>query len=468
MNTKNINLKYIPNPEKNIVYQIIAAVQKKGANAFLVGGCVRNMLLRLPAKDIDIEVLGISLKTLESILRSRYTIDLIGKNFGVFKIRGTNIDVSLARTELSLGNSGHKNFSIYNNPCITIKEAAKRRDFTINAIYYNPLNANLIDPYQGIKDLKNKILRHTSSQFSEDSLRVLRGMQFIARFQLKIHSKTLEICRNLKPKDLPKERIFEEWRKLICLGIKPSLGLQFLYDCGWLQYFPELNALVNCPQDPKWHPEGSVWIHTLHCLDAYAKNKINNEQENFIVGLAVLCHDFGKPITTEVDKNNRIRTPRHDIVGVKIAKNFLLSLTNQKLLINAILPLVQCHMHPYVLYKNQSSDAAVRRLARKVKRIDRLIRVSTADKEGRPPFKTNYNSEEWLLKKAKKLAIEDSTPKAIILGRHLIKLKCTPGPHFKKILNICYEAQIEGIFINEVSGLIFLKKYLMKNDHFRL
>ena len=339
------------------------------------------------------------------------------------------------------------------------KEAASRRDFTINAISFDPLTNELIDPFNGINDLKNSKLRHVSGSFSEDSLRVLRGMQFTARFNLEAVPETLELCRKLNPLDLPPERLFEEWKKLILKGVHISKGLKFLQSCNWLRYFPELKALVGCKQDPKWHPEGDVWTHTGHCMDAFARNRINQDWEDLVVGLAVLCHDMGKPVSSFVDsETGRIRSPRHDIRGVPIARVFLERLTQHKKLLEEVLPLVEYHMRPLSLYKSHAGDSAIRRLANRVKRIDRLVRVAHADKSGRPPLQIDDFSEgDWLLNKAAELRIKDSAPKPLILGRHLIELGLKPGPHFGKLLKRCYDAQLEGTFTDIEGGKAYLK-----------
>jgi len=339
------------------------------------------------------------------------------------------------------------------------REAASRRDFTINAISIDPLTDELLDPYNGAIDLKARRLRHVSDAFSEDPLRVLRGMQFVARFNLEAAPETIALCRELSPEHLPSERLWEEWKKLILKGAHPSKGLLFLQACNWLQYFPEIEALVGCEQDPEWHPEGDVWTHTCHCLDAYARHRIGDAWEDLIVGLAVLCHDMGKAVSSFVDeKTGRIRSPRHDVDGVPIARAFLERLTRQKKIFEEVLPLVEQHMRPLALYRDGAGDTAIRRLAARVKRVDRLTRVAFADKLGRPPIVVDdFPEGDWLLKKATELAIEDSAPKPILLGRHLVELGIKPGPNFGKILDRAYEAQIEGEFTDEASARSYLK-----------
>ncbi|PXA05777.1 polynucleotide adenylyltransferase [Coraliomargarita sinensis] len=433
-------------------------MQSHGGRAHLVGGCVRDALLGIQAKDIDMEVYGLAVDAVEAALKPYFRLDTVGRSFGVLILKGEGIDLALPRRESKTG-PRHTDFKVEGDPDMSPEEAASRRDFTINAICCDPLTGEIIDPFDGVADLKTRTLRHVSAAFSEDPLRVLRGMQFVARFQLKADSGTVELCRELNPADLPAERLWEEWKKLILKGQSLSAGLNFLKDCDWLQHFPELDALVGCEQDPKWHPEGDVWVHTLHCLDAYAAERIGDEWEDLVVGLAVLCHDFGKPDTSYTDDTGRIRSPRHDVEGVPVAKAFLERLTRQKKIFEEVLPLVEQHMRPLALYRDGAGDSAVRRLAARVKRVDRLVRVAHADKSGRPPIQPDSFPEgKWLLEKSKQLAIQDNAPKPILLGRHLIELDIKPGPHFGKILDRAYEAQLDGAFDNEDSGRAYLRK----------
>ncbi|MDG1701828.1 MAG: HD domain-containing protein [Opitutae bacterium] len=449
--------------QKSAVEQVTQLLKKHGAEISLVGGCVRDSLLGLSPKDIDIEVYQLTPEIIESTLSENFKLNTVGKNFGVYILKGYSIDISLPRKESKTGLK-HTDFKISGDPYMHPKEAALRRDFSINAISYDLLKEELYDPFDGINDLSNKYLRHISPAFNEDPLRVLRAMQFIARFELSVDPKTLKLCQTLSPNEIPKERIWEEWKKLLLKGKKISLGLQFLEDCKWLSYFPELSALTDCEQDPEWHPEGNVWKHTKHCMDAFAQNKLNEDWEDLIVGLATLCHDMGKPKTTIQGDDGKIRSPQHDVEGVPIAKTFLARMTEQKKVFDEVLPLVSEHMRPHNLYTNRSSDAAIRRLANKVKRIDRLIRLFQADQLGRPPIKVTEDPvSEWLAERSHQLELQASAPKPIILGRHLIALNLKPSPLFKTLLKECFEAQLDGTFNNKTDGLNYLKSLLKKH-----
>ncbi len=427
--------------------------------ALLVGGCVRDELLGIKSKDFDIEVFGIAPDELQAILAKTFHLDLVGASFGVVKLHGHDIDVAIPRRETKLG-LGHKAFGMDYDPALSVKDAAARRDFTVNAIYRDPLTDEIVDPWNGRADLTAKVLRHVSEHFREDPLRVLRGMQFVARFGLKPAAETIAICREMTPEGLPSERLFEEWAKLLTRGIEISAGLNFLKDVGWVRYYPELDALIGCKQAPEWHPEGDVWNHTLCCLDAFARRR-KGESDDIIVGLAVLCHDFGKPSTTRYDpRKKRIRSLGHDEAGVEPTRSFLRRLTNEERILKEVVPLVRCHMRPFAMWKSHAGESAIRRLAAEVVRIDRLIRVAAADDEGRPPFPSDPTALEWLAAEAERMKIADSAPAPMVMGRDLIALGLRPGVEFGRILKDCYEAQLDGVFACREDGIAYVRKSL--------
>jgi tRNA nucleotidyltransferase (CCA-adding enzyme) len=451
-------LKNIPKTQGKTAQQVAQILSETGGRALLVGGCVRDGLLGIPAKDVDMEVYGMDADAVEAALSPHFQLDAVGRAFGVFILKGLDIDIALPRRESRFGPK-HTDFKVEGDPTMSPKEAASRRDYTVNAISYDPLTGEMLDPYDGIADLKARRLCHVSDAFSEDPLRVLRGMQFISRFNLEAASETVVLCQKISPEHLPMERLWEEWKKLLLKGNQIGSGLRFIQACGWLQNFPELAALVGCAQDPQWHPEGDVWTHTCHCLDVYAAERIGDEWEDLIVGLAILCHDMGKPKTSYTDGNGRIRSPRHDVLGVPLAKTFLERITRQKKIFEEVLPLVEQHMRPLSLYRENAGDSAIRRLAARVKRIDRLVRVAHADTYGRPPLKPEgFPEGEWLLKKTAELTIQDNAPKPILQGRHLLDLGMKPGKNFGKILDQAYEAQLEGTFTDEPTGRDYLQK----------
>jgi tRNA nucleotidyltransferase (CCA-adding enzyme) len=440
-------------------YAICGIVERAGGTAHLVGGCVRDALLGEPTTEVDIEVFGIEPVPLRGLVEQVAPVSLVGASFGVLKVHGLPIDVSVPRRERKVGR-GHRGFEVDADPWLAPEVAAARRDFTINAIAWNPLTEELIDPYGGREDLAGRVLRHTSAQFTEDPLRVLRGMQFVARFALTVAPATVALCRTVEPEGLAAERMFDEWSKLIRLGVVISKGLAFLESTDWLRYYPELQALVGCPQDPEWHPEGDVWTHTGHVMDCFADARVGDDWEDLVVGFACLCHDFGKPATT-IWKDGRWRSPGHEEAGLQPTRRLLARLTNQHRLVEEVLPLVADHLKPDQLYQAGSSAAAVRRLARRVGRLDRLVRVADADRRGRPPANVDdFPAARWLLETATALDVVDKPPERLVLGRHLLSLGLAPGPAFGPLLDACYEAQLDGRITTVDEGLALVRDLL--------
>lgn len=437
-------------------------IRELGGRALLVGGCVRDALRGEQSKDFDIEIYGVPAQTVESLLQElKIRYNAAGRSFGVFKLHDAPVDIALPRRESKCGR-GHTAFVVEGDPDMSLEEAAARRDFTVNAIYYDPLEDCVLDPFNGRDDLAKKILRHTSAAFSEDPLRVLRAMQFLARFRFEIAPETLELCKKIEPEGLSRERIFDEWKKLFVKGEEPSRGLNFLRACGWVKYFPELNALIGVEQDPFWHPEGDVWNHTLCAMDVFARERVEDDFENLVVGLAVLCHDFGKPATTALGKDGRIHAYRHEVAGVKPTLNFLKAMTDQREILRDVPVLVETHMRPRALFLAKSGDAAVRRLANTVGRIDRLLRVCKADAHGSRFHESDdfRETEAWITERAEALNIKFSAPTPLVFGRHLIALGLKPGRRFSTLLNSCFEAQLEGVFTDEAGGIAYLKTLL--------
>ena len=225
----------------------------------LVGGCVRDELMNIEPKDFDVEIYGIEPEKLKEILESFGKVDAVGEAFTVYKI-GNDLDVSLPRRERKVAR-GHKGFVVEGDKDMSFEEAAKRRDFTVNAILKDVLTGEIVDIYGGREDIENKILRVVSPEtFAEDSLRVLRAAQFAARFKFEIDAETIEICRRIDLTDLPKERIWCELEKLLLKSQTPSIGLRWLYELNVVeQLFPEMKVLVGVPQESEWHPEGWVF-----------------------------------------------------------------------------------------------------------------------------------------------------------------------------------------------------------------
>ncbi|MGC2235967.1 MAG: HD domain-containing protein [Pyrinomonadaceae bacterium] len=457
----------------NKIIKLAEIVQKNGGRAMLVGGCVRDDLMGIEPEDWDMEVYGIEPQKLREILDSFGKVDAVGEAFTVYKL-GNDLDVVLPRRERKAGR-GHRGFVIEGDKDMSFEEAAKRRDFTINAILKDALTGEIIDPFGGRSDIEQKILRVVSlDTFAEDSLRVLRAAQFAARFEFDIDAKTIEICRSIDVTDLPKERIRGELEKLFLKSEKPSIGLRWLYDLGVVkQLFPEMQALVGVPQEPEWHPEGDVDIHTLMVVDE-ARKLIDDlpYAKQVTVMLGALCHDFGKPATTAFF-DDKWRSHAHDEAGIEPTLSFLDKLGIFTLdgydARGQIIQLVRYHLLPGMFYKAKEpvGDGAFRRLARRVE-PDLLYRVSKADSLGRNPewlpkekwFKSE--AQEWFIEKVRELSIEKEAPKRILMGRHLIELGLKPSPKFKEIIDAIYEMQLDGKITNLEEAINGAKE--MMND----
>jgi len=433
------------------------AVAVEGGRALLTGGCVRDAALGYPPRDLDLEVLGLEASRLHSLVVARYRADVVGRHFPVLRLNALGLDVSMPRRAGSDG----AGFAAGGDPGASPAEAAARRDFTIDAIGLDPLRREVLDPCGGLPDLAAGVLRHASERFDEDPVRVLRAMQLLARFELEAAPETVVRCRTLTPERLPHERVFAEWRRLLLEGVRPSRGLAFLREAGWLRHFPEVDSLVGCPQDPVWHPEGDVWTHTLLALDAFAGARTGDPRDDLVVGLAVLCHDFGKPATTR-ESRGRITSHGHEALGAELAQRFLARMTDERDLAAEVAPLVAAHLAPAQLHRHAAGDAAIRRLARRVGRIDRLVRVAAADHAARPPRTDPFAAGDWLLARAHALEVVRAAPRPLVQGRHLVALGRAPGPEFAPILRDCYEAQLSGEFEDEAGGVAYLRRLLSR------
>jgi tRNA nucleotidyltransferase (CCA-adding enzyme) len=427
---------------------IAEAVRNSGGRALIVGGWVRDRLLGLPeSSNVDLEVFGLPGDRLRALLETFGRVEPVGESFQVYKIG--DIDVSLPRRDSKAGR-GHRGFLVSGDPDMSIAEAARRRDFTVNAISWNPLTGEYFDPFDGRRDLERRLLRVVDPQtFGDDTLRVLRGVQFAARFALTLEESTAALCRQIPLDDLPSERVWGEFEKLL-FAPKPSIGFAIAMDLGVVsKLFPELQALAGCPQEPEWHPEGDVWVHTLQVIDQ-ARTRINDlpRPEQLAVMLGAVCHDLGKPATTAVI-DGRIRSLDHEEQGVPPASAFL-----DRLNVNSfddydvrkqVLGITAQHLKPGSWFKvrDEIGDGAFRRLAHKVD-LELLARVATSDCEGRKPGQFDCTAMDWFLERARALGVQHRPPEPILLGRHLLALGLTPGPRVGEILKAIYEQQMDG------------------------
>jgi tRNA nucleotidyltransferase (CCA-adding enzyme) len=436
---------------------LLSALREAGGRPYLVGGAVRDALLGLPLEDWDIEVFGLPAGRLESVLGAFGRVDAVGQAFRVYKLSGVPgiagaLDVSLPRRDSKVG-PGHRGIAAAGDPSLSIEEAARRRDFTINAMLLDPVTGELLDPWGGRPDLEARRLRAVdAATFGDDPLRALRAVQLAARYELTVDPMTARLCAAMPLRELPRERIFGEIEKLLLKARRPSLGLALLAEWGMLEAIaPELVPLAATPQDLEWHPEGDVWTHTLQVVDEAAARLEGLEGDRprqLAVMLGALCHDLGKPATTRFE-DGRLRSRGHEEAGIE-PTTALLERWNVHTLLGydlraQVLALVAQHLKPGQLYDDRErvTDGAIRRLARKCE-ADLLYRVARADCLGRRPGRFEPVAMEWFRERVRALDVAVKAPEPLLKGRDLLSLGLRPGPAIGELLRAVYERQLDG------------------------
>ncbi len=442
---------------------IAQRIRGEGGRALIVGGWVRDRLMGRPSKDLDLEIYGIAADRLKTVLGSFGNVNTVGESFTVYKVAG--VDVSLPRRESRTGR-GHRAFEVVGDPNLSYQEAARRRDFTVNAIAWDPLTAEYIDPFNGRADIDAKLLRAVDLRtFGEDSLRVLRAVQFAARFEFALDSATSDLCRGIALDDLPSERIWVEIEKLLLQAARPSIGFRLALDLGVItRLFPEIHALVGCEQEPEWHPEGDVWVHTLMVIDQ-ARGRIDDldRARQIVVMLGAVCHDLGKPKTTAF-VDGRIRSIDHEQEGVAPAAAVLDRLNIHTIdgydVRKQVLGIVAHHLKPGMFRQSPTpvSDGAFRRLATKVD-LEMLARVAKSDCLGRVGT-FDCSAMDWFLDRARDLGVEHAPPEPIVKGRHLLALGLSPGPRIGVILRQIYEKQLDGSITGLDEGIALARQII--------
>jgi tRNA nucleotidyltransferase (CCA-adding enzyme) len=459
------------------IIKLCEAVRQTGGRALLVGGWVRDFLLLRETVDYDIEVYGIEPGRLRELLDREGRVDAVGEAFTVYKVRLRDgdrrfvVDVSLPRRESKTG-PGHRGFQVEGDPSMSYSEAARRRDFTINSMMYDPLTREYLDYFGGREDLERGIIRVVDPQtFVEDSLRVLRAMQFAARFEFTIDRATIDLCRRIDLSDLPAERVWAEVEKWLLQSNRPSIGLRAAHDLRIIdKLWPEVRALIDCPQDEKLHPEGDVFTHTAMTLDE-ARSLIGGlpGPKQITVMLAALCHDFGKPLTTRYEKEF-IAAHNHERAGVAPAESFL-----ERLKVftfdhydarQQVLALVRDHLTPIRWFESQAAggqvtDGMFRRLALRLE-PDLLYRVELANRLGRGG---NFEpvAEEWFITRVRELGIEEKAPEPLLKGRHVLAFGLEPGPRVGEILREVYELQLDGVVVTLDEAVAAARRVIDRN-----
>jgi tRNA nucleotidyltransferase (CCA-adding enzyme) len=428
----------------------------------------------LPAEDFDIEVFGCNYGWLLSRLIAIQAgfpelkikkCDAVGKSFGVVKVATEygDLDFSIPRKETRIG-VAHTEFECEFDPDISVEAAAARRDFTINSMARG-VDGQLLDPWNGQRDIDEGILRATSAAYMEDPLRVLRGMQFASRFNLEMEPNTILWSQGMLAEydSIPVERIWMEWKKW-ANGTWPSLGLRLLEQTNWLNKYPELELLRGVPQDPEWHPEGDVWVHTLHVVDKAAllgEEEGLDEDDQITLVFAALLHDVGKPSTTTW-KDGAWRSPQHADTGSFMAEDFLLSIGAPQWLIDKVRPLVKEHMI-HINTEGNPTKRVIQRLSRRLEpaSIWMLRLLVYADYQGRPPLEGKDPLMDWQ-ELADIYGVADKKPVRILMGRHLLEAGMKPGPEMGRVLDAAYEAQLNDEFSALPAAVAWANDFLAK------
>ena len=425
--------------------RIAEAAARAGGRTYFVGGCVRDRLMGIASKDLDIEVHGVDFDTLWHILDSLGKPLTMGASFGVMGLKGCALDVAMPRAERAVGR-GHRDFAVSVDPFLGEERAAARRDFTVNAMMQNVLTGELLDFFGGRDDLAKRRLRHVNDQsFPEDPLRVFRGAQFAARFGFAIAPETRALCRQMSVRDLAGERVMGELEKALLQAEKPSVFFTELREMGQLSvWFSETEALIAVPQPPRHHPEGDVWNHTMQVLDSAARLRGGSEYPLALM-LAALCHDFGKAVST-AERDGQLHAYGHERAGLPIAERFLRRLTNETRLLRAVLNLTELHMQPNMLVGMDSGARAYMKLFDAALCPEELLFLSKADYLGRGGAGTeaDYAPTEEKLRAMLGLYRERMAADHV-MGRDLAEAGISPGPLYGEALRYAHKLRLAGV-----------------------
>lgn len=445
------------------IHPIVVAINNAKGRALLVGGAVRDMVMGRQVKDIDIEVYGLSEQQLEDILRQFGPVSLVGKAFGVLRLHGLDVDWSLPRAD-----SPGRKPTVVIDPHMSVEAAARRRDLTMNAMALDLMTEELIDPCNGMDDIKNKVLRTPDERFFvQDPLRFYRVMQFIGRFEMFPDNELEALCKEMDISEISRERIEQEFRKLLLYSARPSHGIRWLHKIGRLRdVLPELAATVGVEQNPQWHPEGDVFEHSMQALDAAVVivQKYDNEHDKLILLYAALCHDLGK-VTTSCVVNGVIKSIGHEKDSKVFARTMLKRITHDVDLINAVSSLVLYHMMPLQFTSSNAKIPAYQRLANKLDHkvnMLKLIDLCIADKRGRngashEPLTCDFSDVEIFKQNVEKAGVATSGVEPLLKGADVADI-VKAGPQMGALLRVAYEAQINQGITDKQS----LKEYIVK------
>ena len=443
-----------------IIRDICSEITAHGGRVLLVGGAVRDALLGLPIKDVDIEVHGMPFDALEALLRRFGTVSLIGKSFGVLRYPGLDIDWTVPRTD-----SPGRKPKVKLDPYMALEDAFARRDLTINAMGVDMQTMELIDPFGGQEDIEQKRLRAPNAQFfKEDPLRLFRVMQFVSRFEMVPDEQLDELCKKMDISEVSRERIEKEFNKMLLKSKRPSLGIRWLAHIGRLaEILPELAATVGTKQGAEYHPEGDVFEHTMQTVDAAAAMVGEDEELRLILLYAALCHDLGKVTTTKEAEDGTITSLQHAQEGHELTKVMLKRISNNKDFIKAVARFVNHHMDPIQFVDNEAKPAAYKRLANKLAPypLSLLADLALADKRGRnpqeqTPLKGSYPDVDMFKKRAQAAEVFERVEPRVLQGADIRDI-VESGPEMGVLLKRAYQIQLDEGITNKAE----LKKRLI-------
>ncbi|MBQ7455085.1 MAG: HD domain-containing protein [Clostridia bacterium] len=427
--------------------RVARAVNAAGGRTFFVGGCVRDALMGRQIKDVDIEVHGIAPAALESILDGLGERVTMGASFGVMSLRHYDLDVAMPRSERATGR-GHRDFAVFVDPFLGPEKAARRRDFTMNALMRDALTGELLDFFGGREDLKRGVLRHVDDDtFAEDPLRAFRAAQFAARFGFSVAPETVALCARMDASALAGERVMGELEKALLKAERPSVFFEELREMRQLSaWFPELEALIGVPQRAFFHPEGDAWAHTLQVLDGAAAARERAEHPLWLL-LAALCHDFGKAAAPIGEDGN---ARGHENAGLPLARAFLARLTTETRLTEYALNMTALHMIPNTLaYHGAETLAFMEAFDRSVCPED-LILLCRADYTGRvgpegsrEALEAAYAPTEALLR-GMLATYRERMARPCVMGRDLVAAGVAPGPLMGEALDCAHALRLAG------------------------
>ena len=422
--------------------EVARLVANAGGSTYYVGGFVRDSLADRETKDVDMEVHGITPLCLKEILDSLGQRITIGESFGIFNLKGYSLDIAMPRKEEARG-QGHRDFDIFVDPFIGTEGAARRRDFTCNALMQDVLTGEIVDHFGGQEDLKQGILRHVNdASFAEDPLRILRAAQFAARFDFRVAPETIELCRGMDLRHLPRERVEAELKKALLKAPKPSIFFEVLRQMDQLDiWFPEVKALIGIPQNPAYHAEGDVWNHTMLVLDEGAKLRHRTAQPLWFM-LACLTHDFGKAVSTE-EINGVLHAYEHEIKGLPLVEAFLQRLTSEVKLMEYVRNLTVLHMKPNTVAGARSSIKTTNRMFDQAIDPEGLLCIALADDRGRISTVHQGDNEGFLRERLD--IFNKIMARPYVMGRDLMEAGLTPGADFSEILSYAHKLRLAGV-----------------------